>query len=67
MPHQTRRSLMEMGSNFVITLPKSWTDFWRLEKGEKVEVISDGILLVIPPTYPKKTEIHERLMEVLLR
>jgi len=66
MPHQTERSLMEMGSNFIITLPKAWTDFWGLKKGEKVEMISDGILLVIPPSYQKKAEIHEKLREILL-
>ena len=66
MPQKTERSLMKMGSNLIITLPKGWTDFWGIEKGEKVEVISDGILLVIPPTCPKKAKIKEKLMEVLL-
>lgn len=42
-----------MGNNFAITLPKSWTNFFKMKKGEKLEVRYNGVLVVLPPRISK--------------
>lgn len=55
-----------MGNSLVITLPKPWLNFWQLKKGQKIEIIYNGVLVVLPSNHPKKEELHKKLMGVLL-
>lgn len=49
MPSITERSLIRMGDGgLVITIPKSWAEYYSLRPGDKVEVIANGILRVRP-------------------
>ena len=64
MPSKDERCLMPMGNSLVMTLPKAWLNFWQLKKGERVEIVYDGILVVIPSNHPKKEELNRKLMEV---
>jgi len=49
MPSVTTRSLIRMGDGgLVITIPKSWAQYYKLKPGDKVEVITNGILRVRP-------------------
>ena len=66
MPSKDIRRLMPMGNSLVITLPKVWLNFWQLKKGEKLEIIYDGVLIIIPPNHPKKKEIRKKIKEALL-
>lgn len=44
-----QRSIIDLGQgSFVITLPKPWLRFHRLKAGDKVEVITNGKLVVKP-------------------
>jgi bifunctional DNA-binding transcriptional regulator/antitoxin component of YhaV-PrlF toxin-antitoxin module len=43
------RSIIDLGQgSFVITLPKPWVKFHHLKPGDKVEVITNGKLVVKP-------------------
>lgn len=49
MPTITERSLIKMGNGgLVITIPKAWAKFYKLQAGEKVEVTTNGDLRVRP-------------------
>jgi AbrB family looped-hinge helix DNA binding protein len=47
MPNLVERSVINMGQgSYVITLPKPWVRYLGIRPGEKVEVISDGELII---------------------
>lgn len=49
MPSVTTRSLVRMGDGgLVITIPKSWAEYYKLKPGKQVEVIANGELRVRP-------------------
>lgn len=49
MPTISERSLMRMGDGgLVLTIPKSWAQYYKLKPGDKVEVVTNGILKVRP-------------------
>ena len=49
MPSITERSLIRMGDGgLVITIPKSWAEYYKLKPGDKVVVIANGYLQVRP-------------------
>jgi len=49
MPHKESRKIIAVGNTSVgIILPKAWIDFYGLKKGDYVEVISNGIVRIIP-------------------
>lgn len=57
-----RRSLYEDGPGTMrIGMPKVWTDAMCLKKGNKVEVVFDEILVVIP----KKSAQAERVLKAM--
>ena len=49
MAQQEERTISRVGCNsMMITLPKGWLRFYRLQPGDKVEVITNGELRVRP-------------------
>lgn len=49
MPTMTERSLMRMGSDgLVMTIPKSWARYYKLQAGDRLTVITNGELIVKP-------------------
>jgi len=49
MPTVTTRSLIRMGDGgLVITIPKSWAKYYKLKPGDKVEIITNGELIIRP-------------------
>ncbi|HDH45388.1 MAG TPA: hypothetical protein ENG66_08440 [Thermococcus sp.] len=69
MPSKETRSLVEIGSknrSGAITLPKPWLDFWKMKKKAKISIVYDSILVVIPPGYPDKEGIEEKVKDFLL-
>ena len=49
MPQQEYRTISRIGySSMMITLPKGWLRFHRLQPGDKVEVITNGELHIRP-------------------
>ncbi len=49
MPSLTLRSLMKMGQGgLVLTIPKGWAAFYGLQAGDKVVVVANGELRILP-------------------
>ena len=47
MPTLVERSVIDMGQgSYIITLPKAWVRYYRIRPGDKLEVISDGELII---------------------
>ncbi len=47
MPHKESRKILKVGNcSLAITLPKSWTNYYNLNKGDIVEVISNGKITI---------------------
>jgi len=66
MPSISKRHIIPNGNSLVIVIPKDWLRFWGLQKGDKVDIIYNGVMVVIPPNHPKKEKIKEKMKEVLL-
>lgn len=59
------RSLIRLCNTLVVTLPKGWTEFWGMEKGDKVQTMYNSIFVIIPLAHPRRDEIAERVKEFL--
>jgi len=47
MPTLVERSVIDMGQgSYVITLPKPWVRYFDIRPGDKLEVISNGELII---------------------
>ena len=44
----TYRKLIKFGGGMVITLPKSWADYYQLKPGDKVIVVANRRLEIKP-------------------
>lgn len=68
MPTICKRSLIRMGEGrLVITVPKGWIRYYGLKAGDRLEVITDGELIIRPKRRMRKhmkTKNKEALMEV---
>ena len=50
MPNLTIRSLLRAGDGgLAVTLPKAWAAYYGLKPGDRVEVVTNGRLVVKPP------------------
>jgi len=49
MPTIVERSVIDMGQgSYVMTLPKGWVRYFGIRPGDKLNVITDGDLIVRP-------------------
>ena len=67
MPVNEKRSLIQLDTNLAISLPKGWTKFWKMTKGEKIQVLYDSILVIIPSTHPKRKEVEKKVEQFLIK
>jgi len=65
MPIEDKRTLILLGNQPIITLPKGWVKFWQIEKKQPIQVIYDSILVIIPPNHPKGKELEKRVRRAL--
>lgn len=50
MGHLQKRKIIKLGtSSLTVTLPKEWTRYFELKKGDAVEVISNDEVIIRPP------------------
>ena len=67
---ENERTLFEVGGRrprtLAISLPIAWVRYWGLHKGQTVLVISDGILVVVPPGHQNQKEIIAKVKRGLL-
>ena len=66
MPSNCRRNLIKLDTNLAITLPKNWTTFFNMKKGEQLDIIYDSVLIVFPPRHPKLNELRKKMKKVIL-
>ena len=67
MPSEKNRKLIMLDTQPVISLPSDWVKFWKMKKGDIIPIFYDSILVVIPPTYPNKVTIEEKVKEFLIK
>jgi antitoxin component of MazEF toxin-antitoxin module len=61
-PQIETRKIIRIGKTSLgVILPKAWLNYFLLQAGDKVEVISNGYITIKPPT---KTEKPQSQMEV---
>jgi len=50
MSHKELRKLIQAGNHsLAITIPKPWIEYFKLKKGDAVEVISNSTVEIYPP------------------
>lgn len=50
MPNLVERSVIDMGQgSYVITLPKPWLPYFGIQPGDKLEIETDGDLIIRRP------------------
>lgn len=56
------RKLFEVGGHqprsIGVTLPKPWLNFWELGKGRELVMLGNGVVVLIPPDHPRRSEIE---------
>ena len=46
MPIEVERKLFATGDSLAITLPKSWTNYFRLKAGDTLEVVANTEVII---------------------
>lgn len=65
MPSTEQRSLLQLDTSLAITIPKVWATFWQLRKGEKVQILYDTVLVVIPQDHPNSKKVENKVKRIL--
>ena len=63
MPHEKEykiRPAFSGGETAEMTLPTNWTRYHRLKFGDKVKVLADGVIVVLPPGVGEEEEQRAR-------
>ena len=64
MPVECTRKLIRMGKNgLVVTVPRAWANYWKLQPGQKVTVIANDNLTISPRTQDKEDDIEGSSVE----
>ena len=59
MPCLTERTVIDLGQgSYVVCLPKAWLRYYGLKPGDKVEVVSNGVITIRPKG--QKATAHRR-------
>jgi hypothetical protein len=66
MPVKVNRKMIMLDKQPVISLPRGWVDFWNLKKEEPLPIFYNSILIIIPPTHPKREVLEERIRNFLI-
>ena len=48
MPAQEKRKIMKHGTSGVVAIPASYRKYHHLNPGDEVQVLYDGIVLIVP-------------------
>ena len=67
MPGKVERSILASGRSRVVVIPPAWLRFYNLEKGDTVELIYNGLILIKPAGMPLTSEDLRRELETLER
>lgn len=67
MPVKEERNLILLDTQPMVSLPKGWAKFWKLEKGDKLLILYDSFFAVIPSTHPDKQKLEDKIREALIK
>lgn len=57
MPHEETRKIIRVGNSLAVTMPKDWVQYFQLSQGDKVTLVSNGEIIIVPP---KKAETSQK-------
>jgi antitoxin component of MazEF toxin-antitoxin module len=57
MPHEETRKIIRVGNSLAVTMPKDWVQYFQLNQGDEVKVVSNGSIVIMPP---KKAETSQK-------
>ena len=68
MPSKESRKVIKLGGSKAISLPKPFLDYHKIEGGDKVLLLYDGIILILPESFSqeqleKKADFIKGLLE----
>ena len=50
MPTVTERKVVKFGEKaLAITIPKAWSDYYKIKAGDRLRVVAENVLTVHPP------------------
>lgn len=62
MPTLNERAVINLGQgSYVITLPKAWLRYFGIKPGDRLEVITNGELIIRPPRQRECQSDHAKL------
>ena len=68
MPGEVRRKVQRAGgkrpevASLYMTLPRPWARYERIEEGDEVRILFDGVCVVLPPRTTKHIEARVRAL-----
>lgn len=65
MPIEVTRRLIYMGKQPVISLPRGWVAYWKLQKKQPLQILYNSVIIIIPPNHPNKEYIELRIRDFL--
>lgn len=49
MPHEESRKIIKVGeTSYAVILPRAWLRYFKLNDQDKVTVVSDGVVTIMP-------------------
>ncbi len=67
MPAQEKRKIMKHGTSGVVAIPSSYRKYHGLNPGDEVQVLYDGIVLIVPKEKEHFLSEKKELIDRLLR
>ena len=59
------RKLIYMGKQPVISLPRGWVTYYKLQKKQTLQVLYNSIIIIVPSNHPNKEHIEQRIRDFL--
>ena len=61
-----KRNLIMLDKQPVISLPRGWVEFWKLQKKQPLQIMYNSIFIIIPPNHPNREAIEKRIRNILI-
>jgi len=67
MTVKEERKIIILGKQPMVSLPRGWVKFWKLQKAQPLKILYDSVFIVIPPSHPNKELIEKKLTRFFLK
>ena len=67
MPAKIQRKIIKIGDSKVAALPPDWLRAFRLEAGDKVEVLYNAIVIIKPQGFPLDPDFLKKEFDLILQ